>query len=174
MNLLRKVGLVAIGYVAAFLIASAAVAVRVAHTTGPDAQAASGMYAFGDSLLFIAVFSVAALVPTGAALVFLRPCRPFWTVISALGVLVAVTGVAAAILFLAGGHSAPSLLATLAGLSVLRILVAPVLALTFLVCAVLSPHRSARSAFEAAMVMELAVSACGGFAWFAPLVFYGT
>ena len=174
MKALYKFGLVAVGYVAAFLIASVAVAVRVANTNGPDAQAASGMYAFGDSLLFFAVFGVSALVPTGAALVFLPPCRQFWTVVAALGVLVAVTGVAAAMLFLVGRHSAPSLLATLAGLSVLRILVAPVLALTFLVCAVLSPHRSARSAFVAAMVMEVATSACGGFAWFVPLFFHKT
>jgi hypothetical protein len=61
------------GYVAAFLMASAAVAIRVASTSGPDAQASSGMYAFGDALLFVAVCGVAALVPTGVALFFLRP-----------------------------------------------------------------------------------------------------
>lgn len=63
-----KSGVVAVGYIAAFLIASAAVGVRLANTSGPDAQASSGMYAFGDALLFVAVFGVAALVPTGAAL----------------------------------------------------------------------------------------------------------
>src|SRR3989442_11771016 len=94
-----KVGVVAIGYSAAILMASAAVAVRVANTSGPDAQASSGMYAAGDALLFVAVFGVSALVPTGAALFFLRPYRHLWTGLSALGLAVAVTGVTPAILF---------------------------------------------------------------------------
>ena len=172
MKPLFKVAGVAGGYMAALLMASAAVAIRVASTTGPDAQASSGMYAFGDALLFVAVFGVSALVPTGAALFFLRPYRHFWTVLSALGLAVAVTGATAAILFAVGRHATPSPLATWAGFSVLRILVAPLLALTFLVCTVLSPHRSPRFAFLAATVMEAAVSAYGGFVWFVPLFFH--
>jgi len=108
----QKVGLVAAGYLAAFLVASAAVAVRLATTTGPDAQAASGMYAFGDALLW------------GA-------------------------------------------------LSVLRILVAPLLTLTFLVCAAMSPYRTPRVALLAAVAMEAAVSAYGGLVWFVPLLVPG-
>jgi hypothetical protein len=101
-----KVAVVAGGYIGAFLMASAVVAIRVANTSGPDAQASSGMYAFGDAVLFVAVFGVSALVPTGAGLFFLRPYRPFWTVLSALGLTVALTGVAAAILFAVGRHDA--------------------------------------------------------------------
>ena len=164
--------MVAGGYIAAFLIASAAVAVRVANTRGPEAQASSGMYAAGDAFLFVAVFGVSALVPTGAALFFLRPYRHVWTVLSALGLAVAVTGVSAAILFAVGRHAGPSPLATLAGLSVLRILAAPLLALTFLVCTILSPHRSPRFAFLAATLMEAAASAYGGWVWFVPLFFH--
>ena len=164
-----KVAVVAGGYIVAFLVAAAAVAIRVANTSGPEAQAAGGMYAFGDVLLFVAMFGVAALVPTGAALFFLRPYRPFWTVLSALGLAVAVTGVTAAILFAVGRDATPSALATWAGFSVLRILVAPLLALTFLVCTIFSPHRTARLACLAATVMEAAVSAYGGFVWFVPL-----
>ena len=167
-----KVGVVAGGYIAAFLVASAAVGVRLANTSGPDAQASSGMYAFGDALLFVAVFGGAALVPTGAALFFLRPYRHFWTVLSAFGLGVAVTGLTAAALFAIGRHAAPSPLATWAGLSVLRILVAPLLALTCLVCTVLSPYRFPRLAFLAVTVMEAAVSAYGGFVWFVPLFFH--
>ena len=78
--------MVAGGYVAAFLIASAVVAVRVATTNTPEVeQASSGMYAAGDAFLFVAVFGVAALVPTGAALFFLRPYRLFWAMISLMG-----------------------------------------------------------------------------------------
>jgi hypothetical protein len=90
-----KVAVVAGGYIAALLVAFAAVALDIATTSGPDAQASSGMYAFGDALLFVAVFAACALVPTGAALFFLRPYRHFWTVLSALGLAVAVTGVTA-------------------------------------------------------------------------------
>ena len=166
-----KVGVVAAGYIAAFLVASAAVAIRFANTSGPDAQAASGMYAFGDVVLFVAVFGVAALVPTGAALFFLRPYRPFWTVISAFGLSIAVTGLAAVAAFAIGRHAAPSPLATWAAFSVLRILVAPLLALTFLVCAVFSPYRFPRLALLAGTVMEAAVGAYGGLIWFVPLFF---
>jgi hypothetical protein len=167
-----KLSLVAGGYIAAIIVACAAVAIRVAHTSGPDAQAASGMYAFGDALLFIAVFGVTALFPTGAALFVLRPYRGFWHVISGLALAVAVTSVVAAALFASGRHAvAPSPLATWAALSVLRILIAPLLALTFLVSALLSPDRTSRLAFLAATVMEAAVSAYAGIVWFVPLLF---
>jgi len=168
-----RIGLVAAGYVGAFLIAAAAVAIRIANTSGADAQASSGMYAFGDSYLFIAVFGLLALVPTSAALYFLRPYRRFWVVLSALGLSVALTGAAAASLFALGRDAvAPSPLATWADLSVLRILLAPVLAPAFLVFALLSPHRSPRFALLAATVVEVAVGAYAGFLWFFPLFFH--
>ncbi len=166
-----RVSVVTGGYIASFLMASAAVAVRVASTSGPDAQASSGMYAFGDALVFVAVFGLSALVPTGAALFFLRPYRHFWTVLSALGLAVAFTGVTAAILFAVGRHAPPSLLSTWAGFSLLRIFVAPLLALTFLVCMIFSPHRSPRFALLAAAAMETAVSTYGGSVLFVPLFF---
>lgn len=169
---LLKVGIVAAGYIGAFLVASAVVAIRLASTRGPDAQAESGMYAFGDLMLFVAVFGVAALVPSGVALFFLRPYRRFWAIVSALGLGVAVTGLAAVVLFAMGRHvPPPSPLATWAGLSVLRILVAPLLALAALVCTLLAPYRVPRLAFLAAATMEVAVSAYGGLVWFVPLLF---
>lgn len=67
----RKMALVACGYVAAFLFAFAILAVYTASTSTPDRSASSGMSAFGDSLLFLAVFAVAAIPATGAALFFL-------------------------------------------------------------------------------------------------------
>ena len=98
MNALVKIGTVLAGYVVAVLGANAAVEVRIAHTSGPDAQASAGMYAFGDGLLFIAVFGAAALVPTGLALWFLRPCRWFWVVLSVAALAVAITAIPAAAL----------------------------------------------------------------------------
>lgn len=143
-----KVAVLAGGYTAAFLIASSAVLIHIANTSGPDAQASSGMYAFGDALLFVVIFGVCALAPTGAALFLLRPYGAFWTVLSALGFAMAITGVTAAILFAVGRHAATSPLATWAAYSVLRmILVAPILAFSFLVCTILSPQRSHRVAF---------------------------
>jgi len=171
MRPLLKFGIVAAGYIAAFLIASAVVAIRLANTNGPDAQAESGMYAFGDLMLFVAVFGIAALVPTGAALVFLRPYRRFWAVLSALGLVVAITGLAAVALFAIGRHAlAPSPLATWAGLSVLRILVAPLLALASLVCTLLAPYRVPRLALLATAILEVVVSAYGCVVWFLPLL----
>ena len=169
-----KVGVIAAGYVAAVLIAAAAVGVRVALTSGPDAQASSGMYAFGDALLFIAVFGVVALAPTAAALFLLRPYRRVWTALGICSLAVAVTGLAAVALFAIGRHAvAPAPLATWAGLSVLRILVAPLLALASFVCAVLAPHRFARWALLAMSATESTVSAYGGLVWFVPLLFSG-
>lgn len=168
---LTKVAMVAGGYIAAVLVASAAVAVRMATTSGPDAQASSGMYAFGDAVLFVAVLAVVALAPTGAALFFLRPYRRFWIGLAALGLGVALTGVTAGILFAVGRHATASSIAMWAGFAVLRILVAPLLALTFLVCALFSPDRFPRVALLTATVMEVAVSAYGGSIWLVPMIF---
>src|SRR5689334_3038774 len=102
-----KITVIAGGYVAALLAASAAVAIRMATTSGPEAQAAGGMYAFGDSIVFVAVFGLLALVPTGGALYFLRPYRRFWVVLSLLCLAVAVTGLTAAIVFAVGRQAPP-------------------------------------------------------------------
>jgi len=167
-----KLGLVAAGYVAAFLVASAVVAVRIANTSGPDAQASSGMYAFGDAYLFVATFGVLALVPTGAALYWLRPYRQFWVALSALGLGIAITGAAAGILFALGRHAeASSTLGAWASASVLRILFSPVLTPAFLVAALVTPYVGPRRVLFAATVVELAVVVYAGLVWFLPLFF---
>jgi hypothetical protein len=56
------------------------------------------------------------------------------------------------------------------GLSVLRILAAPVLALTFVVFAALSPYRAPRLAFLADALAEAVVSAYGAVVWGVPLL----
>lgn len=55
---------VIVGYAAAFLAAWGASALWQARTQGPEVQASSGLYAFGDSVLFFGVLLVVALVPT--------------------------------------------------------------------------------------------------------------
>jgi hypothetical protein len=164
----QRIALVAGGFVVCLLLASAAVAIRILGTAGLARQSASGMYGFGDTILFVAVFGVCALMPTGAALYFLRPNRRFWTVLSASSLVIAATGVAAGILFTFGRGEPASRLATWAAYSILRILVSPLLALTFLVCAGFSPHRTPRIAFLIAVVAEVAVCAV----WFAFLLLH--
>ena len=68
MSKLRMLGLVIGGYVAACLLASGVVYVYQLFTDNAVAQASSGMYAFGDLLLFLGMFGVLALFPTGLAL----------------------------------------------------------------------------------------------------------
>ena len=47
---LPELALIAMGYVGGFVVACAVVAVPIA-TSGPDARASSGMYAFGDAVV---------------------------------------------------------------------------------------------------------------------------
>jgi hypothetical protein len=93
-----KIAWVAGGYVGAFLLTVAIVAIYAASTSGPDPMASSGMYAFGDLLLFLAVFAIAAIPPTGAALFFLRANRLFWRGLLAATLVIALTGLVAALL----------------------------------------------------------------------------
>ncbi len=168
-----KVGLVLAGYVAAIVTASVAVAVRIYFTSGPEAQASSGMYAFGDVSLFLAVFVVVSLAPTGAALFFLRSHRLLWIVLSVLAVVVAITGLVTFIVFVVWRTAEEdSLFATWATLAPLRILAAPLLALAFLMSGFISPYRFPRIALVAAAVVEAAVSACAAVFWLNPFGFY--
>ena len=77
MSRLAKLGLVIGGYVMACLVASGAVYVNGLFTQNAVAHASSGMYAFGDLILFVGVFGTLALFPTGLALYFLL--RKFMT-----------------------------------------------------------------------------------------------
>ena len=170
MNAFARTGLVAAGYAGAFLLASAATAVRMAMTSGPEAQASSGMYAFGDSVVFVAVFGLAALLPTAVGLYFLRPYRMFWQALGVLALFVAATGVSAVALFeLERQFPGPSVLVIMGAVSVLRILVAPLIAITFMVCGLLSPHRMPRLMLLGAAAAEALVACYGVIVWFVPL-----
>jgi hypothetical protein len=161
-----KAGFVAAGYLGAFLIASVAVAVQVAWTSGPDLQMYSGMYAFGDSLLFLAVFGVFALMPTGAALFFLRSHLSFWRALSALALAIATTGMAA--LFIYVGARDPHASAGLqywSTYAILRILISPLLAAAFLLALLLAPTRRLRAALLLTTLAETAVSVSVAAMW---------
>ena len=71
MSRLAKLGLVIGGYVLACLVAGITVYIYQRLTQDAAAQASSGMFAFGDLLLFIGVFVFLMLFPTGLALYYL-------------------------------------------------------------------------------------------------------
>ena len=145
MKPIAKVGLVLAGYVAAGMIATAVVAAYIATTNSPDRQTYGAMYDFGDSLLFLAVFGAAASVPSGAALFFLRPYPRFWQAISVAALAIAVTGILAVIDFLLARHAAAGPTVSIwPALATLRILIAPLFALSFLVAGWFAQERAFR------------------------------
>jgi hypothetical protein len=91
-NKASKFGLVIAGYILAFVIASVATAIRIRLTSGPQAQASSGMYAAGDSFLFMGVFGLLAIPPTALMFFFLRPFTTFWNWFAAACLLFAACG----------------------------------------------------------------------------------
>jgi hypothetical protein len=169
---LRKVARVAGGYCIAFAVAIVAVLLRMATYTQPDAYLSSGMYAFSESLLFMAVFGTVGLVPTGFALYYLRPYRRFWVVIAGLGIFSALGAATAGVLFAVGRSAHYSTwLGTLSSLSVLRIFPAPFFGAGFLVAGVFSPYPGPRWVLLATGAVEFAVFVYATIVWFIPLVF---
>ena len=159
-----KIGLVCAGYVGALVVATAVVAVYIAATSGADRQTSAAMFDFGDSILFLAVFAGAAVAPTGIALYFLRPYPVFWVALAVAALAVAGTAAAASFFYLAAQGAGPGSIAhAWSAAAVLRILIAPVLALAFLVSAVMTPSRWPRFALLAAAVIEAAAFACAAF-----------
>jgi hypothetical protein len=149
MRPLAKVGYVALGYVAAFVAAWLVVMVYILLTNTPARQASSGMAAFGDFLLFLGLFGVASIPSTIAALVFLRPYATFWRVLSVASLVIAATGIAAAL-----AYTVPA--------APLRLVVAPLFAMFFTLSGVIAPDRSDRLRLFCAVAVEIA-----GFAFFA-------
>lgn len=166
MRPLVKAGLTGAGYVAAFAIASAVVAIYVTAANGPDRQSSSGMYAFGDVLLFVAVFVVAAVPATCVALYFLRQYSFFWVLLSLVASGIALSGLAAVIVYLAARNTdADSVLHAWFGVAVLRIFAAPLFGLTFLLAGIFAPGRFARGTLLIGTGIEGAVICCTLFLW---------
>jgi hypothetical protein len=169
MKPLAKVGIVAGAYGLAFVMACVVVAVYVAATSGPDRQTYAAMYDFGDSLLFLGVLGVATVPGTAVALFFLRPVRSFWIVLPVVAVAIASTGLAAMLVHLAQQQvAAGSALHGWSALAVLRILVAPVFVLLFLVSALVAPSRGSRMALFAACAIEATAFSWIALLWLRP------
>jgi hypothetical protein len=171
-NRLFKVSIILSGYLIAFLTASAAVYFRILFTQGPDADASAGMYAFGDSVLFLYVFAVMAFLPTLLALYWLRPFPRFWIALSLAASAWAVTGpIAAAVILLASyERSVESLWSITAAFGVLRILAAPLLVPALMVATVIAPQGRSRWVLLGAAIVESVMGAYAFFHWFAPLL----
>lgn len=158
MRPLAKASIVLGLLLAALAAAYVTVVIYIAATAGPDRQTSAGMYDFGDMLLFLAVFAVAAIPAMAVALYFLRPYPRVWTVLSVGAILVAATAVAASIEYLLGRPGA--------GVAVLRILVAPGFAILFFVSGIVAPRRSARIVFFATTAAEVIAFASVAMIWF--------
>lgn len=157
LNPLVKTGLVLAGYVAAFMLASLAYDIRIAHEDPADVQASGGMYAFGDGMYFLFVFALCASVPTAAGLWFLRQARRLWSFLTAGALLIAATAVASALVYSVGILLKPpqnSMLGLWTAIAVLPLLFTPIMAGAFLVFALLAPDQRSRSRFLTAMTAE--------------------
>jgi len=149
MKPLTKVGLVAAGYVLAVLVAYVVVGIYIAHTNTPDRDTSSGMYAFGDGMLFLGVLGVASIPATAAGLFFLRSNPGFWRGLTLAAIPVVATGVIACVIWAmaratvrtATPESGPGMWAAF---SVLRVLLAPLVVMFLTLAGALAPRRSFR------------------------------
>jgi hypothetical protein len=170
MNLrpVAKVGLVAAGYAIAIAIAYAVAAARVAATSGPDRQTYAAMFDFGDSLLFLGVFGIAAVPATGAALFFLRPYRAFWFTLTVFALGAAGSGLLTFMDYVAPAVFTARSVRSLMALASLGIFVAPLFAMLFCLSALFAPHRFARRSLMMAAAVEISLCAYVAFTWFGP------
>lgn len=164
-----KAGIVAAGYFAAILLGVGVTSTYIDHTGGPDRDLYSGMYAFGDSLVFLAVFGTASTVPTALALVFLRQSRRFWAALSVAALIIASTSLAAvAVIVLEQQMPLFTSLNAWSALAVLRIFGAPFLAGLFGLSALAAPEPGFRRYLLGAALAEGVTAVYGFLHWFAP------
>jgi len=156
-----KIGIVIAGYVFALLGASAALYVRLLFTDTAAAQAASGMYAFGDEMLFLGMFGFLSLIPTMLAFYFLRPLEKLWRwfaaaclVFAVLGILLTLIGT---VIKMAGAYHDPTW-AMVSFLGLLHIFGVPLFFVGFVVLAVIAPPGGSRRL----MLIAAAVEMCNG------------
>ena len=163
-----RTGLVAAGYALAIAAACAVLWIYVELTDSPERALSSGMYAFGDLMLFLAVFGLASVPAFGLALYYLRPVRAFWLWFVSGVVLWSVAGVGAAAAIVASRFAPPdSFVHAVATLGVLRILTAPPTGAAILASAVFAPSRGVRYLLFGLAVLEtvLFATVVGWWTW---------
>jgi hypothetical protein len=167
MKAVARVALVAAGYAAAVGVAFLVTNIYIRMTSDVDRQLYSGMSAFGDSLVFLGAFAVAAVPATGIALYFLRPLSRVWGILGIGALVFASSAVIACLLQLAGRTGAlGSTIAAWSAVAPLRILVAPLFALLFFLCGLVAPSRRPRLMLLLAGAMEAASFTVVAFTWF--------
>ena len=160
-----KMGIVVASYVIALLVAMAVVAMHIYLTDSPDRDLYSGMYAFGDSLLFLAVLTLASIPATGAALYFLRPYRAFWIAVSVVSLAYATTAIPAVIdhfTLRALGEPMPRWSALLS----LRLVLAPFPGFALFLAGIFAPGLWFRVALFGATAIEAGAFSCLVASWF--------
>jgi len=149
-----KLGIVIGGYL---LAVGFAIVVTVAYiaTEPPDAQASQGMLAFGESLVTMGAFGLAAIIPSGLALYFLRPYERFWAIFSIVAVVFALTGFVGIAGFAWSQRESNdvALFASLFG--ILRVGGAPIFFVGDLVFTVFAPSRRSRLTLIGAALIEM-------------------
>jgi hypothetical protein len=159
MNKPVKIGIVIAGYIFALGCASAATYIQELSTRGTDAQASQGMFAFGQTMLFLLVFGGLALIPTVLAFYFLRSSVKFWNGFAVLCLAFSILGLivvfANALMNSNGGSASSSLAAVLSLLGVLGIFGTPILIVGFLILAVMAPSRRPRIFLLACAGLEI-------------------
>jgi hypothetical protein len=154
-----KIGIVIVGYILACVAAYVATYINELATRSTDAQASQGMFAFGQSILFLLVFGGLALIPTVLAVYFLRSSEKFWNGFAVLCLAFSIAGI---IIVIANAMMNANLLhiskssATVVSLfGVLRAFGAPLLIVGFLVLAVIAPSRRPRIFLLASAGLEV-------------------
>jgi hypothetical protein len=168
---LAKCAIVIAGYAAACLIANAFVNARDLRMSA-QAQDSPGMYAWGDLILFLEVFGLGAILPTGLALYFLRPIQGFWIMFTIGAVAFAATGLGAALIVALTSRlvhdQTRSLANILAAIGGLREMMSPAAGVTFLLATLTAPTRRIRLALLAVTLIEGSLGLYSFFRWFAP------
>ena len=159
MNKFVKIGIVIAGYILALIGAFVVTYIRELATQGTDVQASQGMFAFGQSMLFLLVFGVLALIPTVLAFYFLRSSEKFWNWFAVLSLAFSIMGlvvvIANAVMNANDANTLSSFAAVLSLIGVLGVFGAPLLIIGFLILAVIAPSAHPRLLLLASAGLEI-------------------
>jgi hypothetical protein len=162
MHAVGKIAFVGAGYVGAFIAAWLALGTYVASTDGPDRQLYQGMFAFGDSLYFLAIFALAAVPTTALGLYFLRQHAVVWRTLTVVAMLCTAASLVALAAYVVRIES------RWLAVTPLWFMLTPVFSGAFFLAGILAPKSSARFALCAAGLVQLAVFATVVFIWTRP------
>ena len=139
---MRHLASIAVGFALAAALGIGAVWLHAALFPLPPAEASGGMAAFGDFILFVGVFTVAAIFPTIRLLKLLHGSPLFWSACSVAAVLVTMTGIVAGATYLLPGLRNQEELAAVLMFAPLRILGAFPLSIASALAGVVAPRKT--------------------------------